>query len=126
MSALGDTPGWFTPLSQEPGATDYAAQEANQFLWASEVTFPFVFDFRQNLEADAGGNPSWNVGVNYFADLAKSADYQEVVALYQAAGLNLSADVHTLKSAPRITADPKAVIYLARTSPSTATSRFRC
>jgi pimeloyl-ACP methyl ester carboxylesterase len=114
VSALGDTPGWFTPLSQEPGATDYAAQEANQFLWASEVTFPFVFDFRQNLEADAGGNPSWNVGVNYSADLAKSADYQEVVALYQAAGLSLSADVQKLQSAPRITPDPKAVFYLAR------------
>ena len=114
VSALGDTPGWFTPLSPEPAATDYAAQEANQFLWASQVTFPFVFDFRANLEADAGGNPSWNIGVNYFADLAKSADYQEVVALYQAAGLNLSADVHKLQSAPRITPDPQAVFYLAR------------
>ena len=114
VSALGDTPGWFTPLSPEPGATDYAGQEANQFLWASQVTFPFVFDFRANLEADAGGNPSWNIGVNYFADLVKSADYQEVVALYQAAGLNLSADVQKLQTAPRITADPKAVFYLAR------------
>ena len=114
VSALGDTPGWFTPLSQEPAATDYAAQEANQFLWASQVTFPFVFDFRANLEADAGGNPSWNVGVNYVADLAKSADYQEVVALYQAAGLNLTADLHKLQSAPRITPDPQAVFYLAR------------
>ena len=114
VSALGDTPGWFTPLSPEPGATDYAGQEANQFLWASQVTFPFVFDFRANLEADAGGNPSWNIGVNYFADLAKSADYQEVVALYKTAGLNLSADVHKLQSAPRITPDPRAVFYLAR------------
>jgi pimeloyl-ACP methyl ester carboxylesterase len=114
VSALGDTPGWYTPLSPEPAATDYAAQEANQFEWASQVTFPFVFDFRANLEADAGGNPSWNTGVSYFADLAKSADYQEVVALYKAAGLNLSADLHTLQSAPRIAPDPKAVLYLAR------------
>src|SRR5690349_24740514 len=91
VSALGDTPGWFTPLSPEPAATDYAAQEANQFQWASQVTFPFVFDFRTNLEDVAGGNPSWNIGVNYIADLAKSADYREVVALYQAAGLSLSA-----------------------------------
>ena len=106
VSALGDTPGWFTPLSPEPAATDYAAQEANQFDWASQVTFPFVFDFRANLEADAGGNPSWNVGVNYFQDLAKSADYQEVVALYKAAGLSLTADVHTLQSAPRVARQP--------------------
>jgi len=114
VSALGDTPGWFTPLSPEPAATDYAAQEANQFDWASQVTFPFVFDFRANLEADAGGNPSWNVGVNYFQDLAKSADYQEVVALYKAAGLSLTADVHTLQSAPRVAASPSAVRYLSR------------
>ena len=114
VSALGDTPGWFTPLSPEPAATDYAAQEVNQFDWASQVTFPFVFDFRANLEADAGGNPSWNVGVNYFQDLAKSADYQEVVALYKAAGLSLTADVHTLQSAPRVAASPPAVRYLSR------------
>jgi pimeloyl-ACP methyl ester carboxylesterase len=114
VAALGDTPGWFTPLSPEPAATDYAAQEANQFEWASQVTFPFVFDFRANLEADAGGNPSWNVGVNYFQDLAKSADLQEVVALYKAAGLSLPGDVHTLQSAPRIAASPRAVLYLAR------------
>jgi pimeloyl-ACP methyl ester carboxylesterase len=114
VSALGDTPGWFTPLSPEPAATDYAAQEANQFEWASQVTFPFVFDFRAQLEAVAGGNPSWNIGVDYFRDLAKSADYREVVALYKAAGLNLSADLHTLQSAPRITPSPRAVRYLAQ------------
>jgi pimeloyl-ACP methyl ester carboxylesterase len=114
VAALGDTPGWFTPLSPEPAATDYAAQEANQFDWASQVTFPFVFDFRANLEADAGGNPSWNVGVNYFQDLAKSADLPEVVALYKTAGLSLTGDVHTLQSAPRIAASPRAVLYLAR------------
>ncbi len=114
VSALGDTPGWFTPLSPEPGPRDYAAQEANQFAWASQVTFPFVFDFRQDLEADAGGNPSWNVGVNYAADLARSADYREVVALYRAAGLSLSADLHKLQAAPRIAASPRAVFYLAR------------
>jgi hypothetical protein len=32
-SALGDTPGWFTPLSPEPAANDFNDQESNQFLW---------------------------------------------------------------------------------------------
>jgi pimeloyl-ACP methyl ester carboxylesterase len=113
-AALSDTPGWFTPLSPEPAATDYAAQEANQFLWDTEVTFPFVLDFRAELEARAGGNPSWNTGVNYFADLAKSVDLAEVKALYQSAGLSLTTDLQTLNSAPRITADPFAVAYLAK------------
>ena len=59
VAALGDTPAAGTPLSPEPSATDYAAQEANQFLWDTQVTFPFVFAFRADLQARAGGNPSW-------------------------------------------------------------------
>jgi len=114
VAALDDTPGWFTPLSAEPAANDYTGQEANQYLWDTEVTFPFVFALRAELEARAGGNVSWNTGVNYFADLAKSADLKEVVALYQDAGLSLTKDLQTLNSAPRISAKPSAVAYLAK------------
>jgi hypothetical protein len=113
LAALDDTPGWFTPDSPEPAATDYTAQEANQYLWDTEVTFPFVFDFRANLEADAGGNPSWNTGVNYFADFAKSTDATEATALYKAAGLSLTKDLRALQTGHRISADPRAVNYLA-------------
>jgi pimeloyl-ACP methyl ester carboxylesterase len=113
-AALGDTPGWFTPLSAEPAANDYTAQEANQYLWDTEVDFPFVFDFRAELEARAGGNPSWTTGVNFFSQLARSADLREVVALYKAAGLNLGADLAQLNRAARVTADPSAVSYLAK------------
>jgi pimeloyl-ACP methyl ester carboxylesterase len=112
-AALGDTPGWFTPLSPEPAANDYAAQESNQYLWDTEVDFPFVYALRAELEARAGGNPSWNTGVNYFTDLARSADFREVVALYRAAGLSLVKDLATLDAAPRVSADPSAVKYLA-------------
>ncbi|MDX6389124.1 MAG: hypothetical protein QOJ73_187 [Streptosporangiaceae bacterium] len=112
-AALGDTPGWFTPLSPEPASNDFAGQEANQFLWESRVTFPFIFALRAELEARAGGNPSWNTGVNYFSDLARSADFREVAALYRAAGLSLSGDLETLNHASRISADPSAVSYLA-------------
>jgi pimeloyl-ACP methyl ester carboxylesterase len=114
VSALADTPGWFDPLSTEPAASDYATQEANQFDWASEVTFPFVFAFRAELEARAGGNPSWNTGVNYVTDLARSVDLKEVIALYQAAGLSLGRDVQALNGSPRVKADPGAESYLIR------------
>jgi len=73
-----------------------------------------VLAFRADLEGRAGGNPSWNTGVNYFADLAKSVDLNEVKALYRAAGLSLTGDLLRLNSAPRITASPLAVAYLAR------------
>jgi hypothetical protein len=110
--ALGDLPGWFTPLSPEPAATDYAAQEQNQFLWDTQVDGPFIFFLRRELELRAGGNPSWNTGVNYQKQLENSIDYNEVKALYAAAGLSLAADLKTLNSAPRINADPSAVSYL--------------
>ncbi|MGN6794041.1 MAG: alpha/beta hydrolase family protein [Streptosporangiaceae bacterium] len=111
-AALGDTPGWFTPLSAEPSAKDFADQEANQFQWDANVDFPFIFAFRAELEARAGGNPSWNTGVDYAHQLAISADLTEVRTLYKAAGLSLQADLQKLNDATRISADPGAVNYL--------------
>ena len=113
-AALSDTPGWFTSLSAEPAPGDATAQEANQFQWDTQVDFPFIFAFRAELEARAGGNPSWNTGVNYVRDLARSADLREVVTLYHAAGLSLGKDLATLSHAARISASPSAVRYLAR------------
>ena len=112
--ALGDLPGWFTPLSPEPAASDFAGQEMNQFLWEQQVDFPFVFAFRAELEARAQGNVSWNTGVDYRKQLERSIGRDEVRALYQAAGLDLDADLRTLNQTARISADPEAVHYLER------------
>jgi hypothetical protein len=114
VAALGDVPGWFTPLSPEPQPGNVAAQEGNQYRWESQVDFPFAFAFRAELEARAGGNPSWNTGVNYRTQLARSAGRPEVTALYRAAGLSLRADLRRLNGASRITADRPAVRYLVR------------
>jgi pimeloyl-ACP methyl ester carboxylesterase len=110
--ALGNGPGWFDPASPEPAASDFATQEANQFSWAKFVDFPFLFALRAELEFRAGGNPSSNTGVNYASLLASSIDRDEVVALYQEAGLDLDADLEMLQDAPRIRADPPALHYL--------------
>jgi hypothetical protein len=112
--ALGDLPGWFNHASPEPAANDFATQEMNQFAWETQVDAPFIFALRAELEYRAGGNPSWNTGVNYEKQLENSVDYDEVKALYANAGLNLSADLATLKAAPRISADPGAVNYLTQ------------
>lgn len=111
-NALGDLPGWFDPGSPEPAEDDFAAQAANQFLWAQQVDFPFIFAFRAELEFRAGGNPSWNTGVNYKEQFEKSVNKEEVRALYKEAGLNLEDDLDTLNKAARIAADPNAVDYL--------------
>ncbi|HYL34657.1 MAG TPA: prolyl oligopeptidase family serine peptidase [Bryobacteraceae bacterium] len=110
--ALGDLPGWFDPASPEPASTDFASREANQFLWAQQVDFPFVFALRAELEFRAGGNPSWNTDVKYKVQLRHSVDKDEVEALYAEAGLELKADLETLNNAERIAANPASVQYL--------------
>lgn len=114
-AAFSDLPGWFDPLSPEPASTDFARQEANQFLWDQQVDFPFAFALRAELEFRAGGNVSWNAGVDYRKQLAHSANRKEVEALYEEAGLDLNADLDTLNDAMRltpITANRKSVEYL--------------
>lgn len=114
VAAVGDLPGWFDPASPEPAANDYATQEQNQFLWEQKVDFPFLFALRAELEFRAGGNPSWNTGVDYRRQLERSVDNREVEVLYKQAGLDLSADLATLASAPRVTADASAVSYVSQ------------
>jgi pimeloyl-ACP methyl ester carboxylesterase len=113
VAALGDIPGWYDPTTPEPATTDFATQQANQFLWLQIDSVSTAFAARAELEFRAGGNPSFNTGVNYQRQLARSADYAEVQALYAAAGLSLHADLKTLESAPRIAADPGALTYLS-------------
>ena len=78
------------------------------------MNFPFLLAFRAELEFRAGGNPSFNTGVDYRKQLARSADREEVEALYAAAGLSLDADLDTLDNAARIAADPGATDYLVQ------------
>jgi pimeloyl-ACP methyl ester carboxylesterase len=116
VAALFDLYGWIDPFSPPPA--DYASQEANQFASLSGEggfgDFQFFFAFRAELEKRAGGNPSWNTGVDYEKQLKLSIDYAEVQALYKLAGLNLDADLKKLNKAARIPADPAAVSYLSQ------------
>jgi pimeloyl-ACP methyl ester carboxylesterase len=113
-AALADVPGWFDPASAEPAATDYTAQELNQYNWDLHPDFAFGFFGRAELEARAGGNFSWNTGVDYRVQLSHSVDRAEVQALYAAAGLDLNADLDKLNDAPRIAADPAAKAYVSK------------
>jgi len=114
VAALSDLPGWYNPTSREPAPTNYRAQEANQFLWMENVDFQFIFALRAELEARAGGNVSFNTGVDYTQQLNHSVNNAEVRALYTAAGLSLDADLATLQNAPQISADPAALAYLSQ------------
>ena len=114
VGAIIDLPGWFDPRQAEPAATDYAAQAAAQLQWESRVDFNFAFAYRKELEQRAGGNPSWNVGVDYAALLAQSPNAAEVAALYREAGIDLQADLRTLNAFATIKPDAAAVAYLER------------
>jgi hypothetical protein len=70
--------------------------------------------WRQEMETWAGGNPSWNTGVDYARVFARSANRAEVAALYAQAGLSLADDLALLNRAPRISASPSAARYVAR------------
>jgi hypothetical protein len=113
-AAVSDIPGWFDPLGPEPARNDFAARLDNQYAWDVNVDFFFAFGARSELEHRAGGNPSWNTGVDYRRQLALSVDRAEVEALYREAGLDLEADLTTLAHTPRIQPNPGAVRYLER------------
>ena len=90
VSALGDLPSWPGPVHD------------------------FYVLKRAELEHRAGGNPSWNTGVDYRAQLARSRYRVEVARRYAEAGLDLESDLERLARAPRTGADPRAVAYLSQ------------
>jgi pimeloyl-ACP methyl ester carboxylesterase len=111
-AAVADVPGWYKVAAARPPASDSVERELSQFTWDARLDFYFGFFLRQEVEHRAGGNPSWNTGVDYGRQLDLSADRNEVEALYRAAGFDLSADLATLAQAPRVSADPRALGYL--------------
>jgi hypothetical protein len=111
-AALGDLP--TVTNADQTFPTDPAAQEQAQYEILRNLTLFIGLAERADVEQRAGGNPSWNTGVDYRALLQRSADRHEVKALYAEAGLDLGTDVAALASAPRISADPAAVKYATK------------
>lgn len=112
--AFGDIPAWFDPT--EPRPTDLAGQLYWSRVWTQYFRSGAVGVARADVERWAGGNPSWNLGVDYRDLLERTSEKALVRQAYAAAGLDLDADLERLARAPRITPDPAAVAYLARTS----------
>lgn len=113
-AAIGNVPGWHDPTTPEPARDDYEGREREQFALFAQVGFLVFFLVRKQVEMQAGGNPSWNVGVDYRQLLATSINRDEVEGLYAAAGLDLDADLDRLAAEPRIDAEPGALDYLER------------
>ncbi|MFE7030996.1 alpha/beta hydrolase family protein [Streptomyces sp. NPDC057621] len=115
-AALHNIPGWNDPSQPRPAPTDWTAQQANQYTAVRGLLATAAFSWRQDTEALAGGNASWNTGVDYTSMLRASSAYEEVKGLYKAAGRSLADDLGTLNRTPRIKADGAAVDWMSRTS----------
>lgn len=107
-ASMAQLPTWTQTSDARPNTKDFAAQQLQQYK-----AFMFaVVSPREPLEARAGGNFSWNTGVDYSRQLNLSGTADLVKALYAESGVNLEDDLAQLKNAPRINADPAAVRYM--------------
>jgi pimeloyl-ACP methyl ester carboxylesterase len=113
-SALLQVPGWYAGLPK-PAERDYDAQEIGQYRGLLDGLFRFETG-RFDVEQSAGGNISWNAGVNYWPMLAESDRADQVRALYRRAGLDLRTDVRLLTTTADVVPDPAAVAWMKRTS----------
>ncbi|MGE3403315.1 MAG: hypothetical protein AB7K63_12035 [Vicinamibacterales bacterium] len=109
--AFDQAPVWSIRDSAQPAATDYDAQVDNM---VASFAGGFPHRIRYLNEAMAGGNFTWNHGVDYRAQLERSGLIDVVRHAYAKAGANLDADLDTLAKAPRVSADPAAVARAER------------
>ena len=120
--AFLNIPAW-DPNSWAPVAPgDPAAQESAQYdalMDSSNNVLDFIEGGRESIEQAIGGQAAWTAGTNFAQALADSPYRPEVDALYQAAGLNLQADLATLSAHAAIEASPTALASLKATSDPT-------
>ncbi|MEU2421037.1 alpha/beta hydrolase [Streptomyces sp. NPDC007851] len=106
----------WAPGQQPPARDDFAGQEEQQYAWLAQGLLGFIVPARWSVEQSAGGNTSWNKGVDYAGLLHKSSHAKQVKALYRDAGLDLRTDLNRLTRGADVSADPAAVAHLQRTS----------
>ncbi|WP_192813741.1 prolyl oligopeptidase family serine peptidase [Microbacterium yannicii] len=114
-ASLAQMPTWSQPGTEKPGRNDLDAQQEQLyriFMWGAVSP-------RQPLEQRAGGNFSWNTGVDYAEALRASGQLSLVRQLYRAAGLSLDEDLGALNGGERIMADAGAVAYMQKNATPT-------
>ncbi|GLW27797.1 hypothetical protein [Actinoplanes regularis] len=112
-TALLNMPTWSASQAAPPRDAEGIARA--QYEWFT-AALPFIMPARYFIELSAGGNASWNAGVDYAAVFARSP-YRDVVrSLYRAAGLDLRADLADLTRNAAVRADRAAVADLGRSS----------
>jgi hypothetical protein len=121
-NAMANVVDWYSAV--EPRPTNLAGQIAALAGLDRDLIVRFWGPTgRVDLEQRAGGNPSWNIGVDYSRQLARSDRAELVRRAYREARIDLRTDLSRLAAAQRITPDANAVAHLYRTAtPSGATT----
>jgi pimeloyl-ACP methyl ester carboxylesterase len=114
ITSLFLEPGW-VPEQPKPSPEDWQAQQAGRYRNLRAI-LPFILPARYDIEQTAGGNPSWNTGVDYRGLLAESGRLGFVSALYRQAGADLDGDLRMLTRTADVTADQAASRWMASTS----------
>ncbi|GAB3406142.1 hypothetical protein [Flindersiella endophytica] len=116
VTAFFQEPDWAAG-SPAPGDSDAEAQQLGRYLNLRGI-LPFILPARYDIEQTAGGNPAWNVSVDYRTLLARSGSLPLVSALYRraGAGADLRADLNLLTRTASVAPDPGAVRWMSETS----------
>jgi pimeloyl-ACP methyl ester carboxylesterase len=114
ITALFQEPAW-APGQPKPAPDDIEAQQVGQYQNLRTI-LPFILFGRYDMEQSAGGNPTWNKGVDYRRQLAESGRLHQVAKLYRRAGLDLRADLNLLTRTANVTADRAAYRWMRETS----------
>jgi hypothetical protein len=122
-ASLHNVVGWWDAHEPKPSTDEEWIRRQAQWLMGAYI-FGHGPTGRAGMEAKAGGNPSWNVGVDYRRQLAKSRDHALVRKAYADAGLDLNADLAKLARTPRIAPDLNAVAYMYRYGVPRGTARM--
>jgi len=112
-AAVAQVAGRIDPSVPSPETgNDVGSRTEARIAWLGDAFSLLAFGERGEMEARAGGNPSWNTGVDYTRLLRLSQQSADVRANYRAAGLDVRDDLAGLRRAPRVSADPGAVSFL--------------
>jgi dienelactone hydrolase len=121
IGAISGLPGWAS--AHEPRPTELVEAVRQQEWWLEAAFIASLGPTgRVDIERRAGGNPSFNVGVDYARELDRSGQRAFVEQAYRVAGADLGADLRVLAGAPRIAPDPAAVAWMCRYGVSRATA----
>jgi hypothetical protein len=113
---IGQLPDWADPAKPRPSADDLDARQAGlmENLFASRMPLlNQAMSSRSQIERLSGGNITSNVAVDY-ARVLQQIDKEGLIAkLYARAGLRLADDLARLARAPRVSAEPAALAFMA-------------